>query len=50
MLESINDMVGYSTQSKLVEAVQTALTNSNWIREMEEMEAQLIREKVELME
>ena len=45
MLETISDLVGYSTRSKLVDAVRLALTNSNRIQELEATERRLIREK-----
>ena len=50
MLESIGDLVGCSTRSKLVDAVQAALTNSNRIRELEEAEARLTRDKTALLD
>ena len=50
MLETISDLVGCSTRSKLVEAVELALTNSNRIRELEATERRLTREKEALQE
>ena len=40
-LGTIGDMVGCSTQSKLVNAVKTALTHSNRIQELEATERRL---------
>ena len=48
MLETISDLVGCSTRSKLVDAVQLALTNSNRIQERETTECRLMQEKEEL--
>ena len=45
VLETISDLVGCSTRSKLVDAVRLALTNSNRIQELEATERRLIREK-----
>lgn len=46
MLQTIDDLLGCSTRSKLVDAVQAALTNSNRIQELEAMERRLNREEV----
>ena len=48
MLETIGDLVGCSTRSKLVDAVKLALSNSKRIRELEAAEHRLIREKEDL--
>ena len=50
MLEAISDLVGCSMRSKLVEAVELALTNSNRIQELEATERRLIRKKEALQE
>jgi hypothetical protein len=50
MLDTISDLVGCSTRSKLVDAVKLALTNSNRIQELEATERRLIREKEALQE
>ena len=50
MLEAISDLVGCSTRSKLVDAVQTALTNSNRIRELEATERRLTQKKKALQD
>ena len=50
MLERISDLVGCATRSRLVECVEAALTNSNRIRELEETERRLTKEKATLLE
>lgn len=50
MLETIGDLVGCSTRSKLIDAVQMALTNSNRIQELEATERKLNWEKVALQD
>ena len=45
MLETISDLVGCSTRSKLVDVVRMALTNSNRIQELEVTKRKLIGEK-----
>lgn len=48
MLQTIRDLIECLTWSKLVDAVQTTLTNSNWIQEHEATERRLNREVTSL--